>query len=199
MIRRPPRSTLFPYTTLFRSVISRDILINLLPLIRSCVGHNSCKGKSALQKTLMCTVSVACQTSDICKLNHVHPFIRNQSSLLTLHMQDRRITLLFKFWVRSFLWWVTFWRRYMSTLIWGWSRMGWFNPLYITIFSRYHYPFSPCSCKQRESRWRLIHHQHFKIMGILPQTLKPGFWYFVDRRCILCIREQSTRLLVKSK
>src|SRR2546430_5627296 len=26
MIRRPPRSTLFPYTTLFRSVVSRDHL-----------------------------------------------------------------------------------------------------------------------------------------------------------------------------
>src|SRR2546421_2472644 len=30
MIRRPPRSTLFPYTTLFRSVI------NHLPIISSC-------------------------------------------------------------------------------------------------------------------------------------------------------------------
>src|SRR2546425_7582682 len=27
MIRRPPRSTLFPYTTLFRSLISRDQLV----------------------------------------------------------------------------------------------------------------------------------------------------------------------------
>src|SRR5438445_5945937 len=26
MIRRPPRSTLFPYTTLFRSVVVRDLL-----------------------------------------------------------------------------------------------------------------------------------------------------------------------------
>src|SRR3712207_6950547 len=35
MIRRPPRSTLFPYTTLFRSRVSRDLLRggrgNLLP------------------------------------------------------------------------------------------------------------------------------------------------------------------------
>src|SRR5256885_6881193 len=28
MIRRPPRSTLFPYTTLFRSVGSLDVLVN---------------------------------------------------------------------------------------------------------------------------------------------------------------------------
>src|SRR5256885_12080183 len=26
MIRRPPRSTLFPYTTLFRSLLSREVL-----------------------------------------------------------------------------------------------------------------------------------------------------------------------------
>src|SRR2546430_4391456 len=29
MIRRPPRSTLFPYTTLFRSVISRTSVMSL--------------------------------------------------------------------------------------------------------------------------------------------------------------------------
>src|SRR5437879_13759728 len=29
MIRRPPRSTLFPYTTLFRSMVIGDILISL--------------------------------------------------------------------------------------------------------------------------------------------------------------------------
>src|SRR2546430_12652470 len=29
MIRRPPRSTLFPYTTLFRSVFERDELIQV--------------------------------------------------------------------------------------------------------------------------------------------------------------------------
>src|SRR3989442_10496167 len=27
MIRRPPRSTLFPYTTLFRSVVGRDAVV----------------------------------------------------------------------------------------------------------------------------------------------------------------------------
>src|SRR2546430_17152287 len=29
MIRRPPRSTLFPYTTLFRSLITKDIIISV--------------------------------------------------------------------------------------------------------------------------------------------------------------------------
>src|SRR2546422_6586680 len=31
MIRRPPRSTLFPYTTLFRSDIVLDLLVRLIP------------------------------------------------------------------------------------------------------------------------------------------------------------------------
>src|SRR5258708_18773112 len=30
MIRRPPRSTLFPYTTLFRSILVRDVDVELL-------------------------------------------------------------------------------------------------------------------------------------------------------------------------
>src|SRR2546429_5953142 len=36
MIRRPPRSTLFPYTTLFRSFII--LLVALLPVTRAIVG-----------------------------------------------------------------------------------------------------------------------------------------------------------------
>src|SRR5258708_34555921 len=34
MIRRPPRSTLFPYTTLFRSKLERLVLRNLEPLAK---------------------------------------------------------------------------------------------------------------------------------------------------------------------
>src|SRR3712207_7050865 len=34
MIRRPPRSTLFPYTTLFRSVLSSETASVTLPLAR---------------------------------------------------------------------------------------------------------------------------------------------------------------------
>src|SRR3712207_7549731 len=32
MIRRPPRSTLFPYTTLFRSIMTREDMIRLFSL-----------------------------------------------------------------------------------------------------------------------------------------------------------------------
>src|SRR3712207_8081935 len=34
MIRRPPRSTLFPYTTLFRSVVLCEMLTGLCPFAR---------------------------------------------------------------------------------------------------------------------------------------------------------------------
>src|SRR3712207_8216037 len=44
MIRRPPRSTLFPYTTLFRSVHQHEIL--------ALLGRNGA-GKSTLLKTLI--------------------------------------------------------------------------------------------------------------------------------------------------
>src|SRR5258708_20271541 len=35
MIRRPPRSTLFPYTTLFRSMMNPDVKVKLLAALRS--------------------------------------------------------------------------------------------------------------------------------------------------------------------
>src|SRR3989449_1799377 len=46
MIRRPPRSTLFPYTTLFRSVWGRgalddkDNLLGMLEAVEALVGQN---------------------------------------------------------------------------------------------------------------------------------------------------------------
>src|SRR5256885_6293986 len=40
MIRRPPRSTLFPYTTLFRSaVIDRPVRCRAPEHLRNCFGH----------------------------------------------------------------------------------------------------------------------------------------------------------------
>src|SRR2546430_13723141 len=35
MIRRPPRSTLFPYTTLFRSEVASSVRSDMVPLCRS--------------------------------------------------------------------------------------------------------------------------------------------------------------------
>src|SRR5580692_10998392 len=35
MIRRPPRSTLFPYTTLFRSTSASDVMLPVVPLFHA--------------------------------------------------------------------------------------------------------------------------------------------------------------------
>src|SRR2546427_2669685 len=45
MIRRPPRSTLFPYTTLFRSAIERAIA-KLRPEYRACILLRHVEGHS---------------------------------------------------------------------------------------------------------------------------------------------------------
>src|SRR5256884_6296898 len=38
MIRRPPRSTLFPYTTLFRSIIKIDLLgLGMMAVLEDCL------------------------------------------------------------------------------------------------------------------------------------------------------------------
>src|SRR3982750_4950198 len=51
MIRRPPRSTLFPYTTLFRSIVAhRAATIGCYaPLVRSCGDSRSEEHTSELQ------------------------------------------------------------------------------------------------------------------------------------------------------
>src|SRR2546422_1515532 len=45
MIRRPPRSTLFPYTTLFRSPLLADLEVNLPHLIKNLGKGERGKGK----------------------------------------------------------------------------------------------------------------------------------------------------------
>src|SRR3989442_8052402 len=53
MIRRPPRSTLFPYTTLFRSlIVTRDAQGELHALVNACAHRGTtltrvCKGRQA--------------------------------------------------------------------------------------------------------------------------------------------------------
>ena len=149
----------------------------------------------------MCTVSVACQTSDIipiCKLNHVHRLIHNQNFFVNIAyagLKDHFIIQLLSS--------LIFMMSHILAKVHVYSDLrlvknGLIQSSLHYNYSRHQHPFSPCRCKQRESIWRLSIIST-SIMGILPQTLKPGFWYFVDHRCILCIREQSTRLLVKSK
>src|SRR5256885_14823565 len=41
MIRRPPRSTLFPYTTLFRSIVWTQTRRNPYPLVLTCLRESA--------------------------------------------------------------------------------------------------------------------------------------------------------------
>src|SRR5260221_7706014 len=46
MIRRPPRSTLFPYTTLFRSLLNFDSLISCSPFLRAAASEHGFENKN---------------------------------------------------------------------------------------------------------------------------------------------------------
>src|SRR5256885_11976006 len=53
MIRRPPRSTLFPYTTLFRSIVHRISLHHLETMFDDCFGLRVGVMEVVMIKTLM--------------------------------------------------------------------------------------------------------------------------------------------------
>src|SRR2546422_6896889 len=51
MIRRPPRSTLFPYTTLFRSIVAIDLDVVVdVHAHRLPLGHDIALGRKRLQR-----------------------------------------------------------------------------------------------------------------------------------------------------
>src|SRR3712207_9375537 len=53
MIRRPPRSTLFPYTTLFRSLLGESIIVTRTPVGGVNAFYNVCRHRG----TRLCTES----------------------------------------------------------------------------------------------------------------------------------------------
>src|SRR2546426_6560199 len=48
MIRRPPRSTLFPYTTLFRSVRESGTVIKVTRLVRESARRGCCEDRRSI-------------------------------------------------------------------------------------------------------------------------------------------------------
>src|SRR3712207_7499721 len=73
MIRRPPRSTLFPYTTLFRSARARKLLVRLRqgrsPSSHVCVGARRDGGESHDLRRLK---QGPCQDRKSTRLNSSH-------------------------------------------------------------------------------------------------------------------------------
>src|SRR2546427_2321378 len=65
MIRRPPRSTLFPYTTLFRSPASRTTLVGGLSFCSSCrISNPSLRGMRSEEHTS----ELQSQSNLVCRL-----------------------------------------------------------------------------------------------------------------------------------
>src|SRR5260221_13473698 len=56
MIRRPPRSTLFPYTTLFRSLKMSSFETN--DHIRKLFGHRRCRGSIHVRGILLSWITI---------------------------------------------------------------------------------------------------------------------------------------------
>src|SRR5258707_5418122 len=52
MIRRPPRSTLFPYTTLFRSLVPQDQVRSAALAVAAEIAENAPLGVAATRATL---------------------------------------------------------------------------------------------------------------------------------------------------
>src|SRR2546426_6630880 len=71
MIRRPPRSTLFPYTTLFRSPVAR-----------------------ALTQTAWCSDRTRARPKLVLEPSHRHRLLRRSGEVLCGHKPDRKSTRL---------------------------------------------------------------------------------------------------------
>src|SRR5260221_666872 len=63
MIRRPPRSTLFPYTTLFRSLIRRHV-----PLVRRIALHMIAKLPPNVERSEEHTSELQSHSDLVCRL-----------------------------------------------------------------------------------------------------------------------------------
>src|SRR3712207_8100278 len=66
MIRRPPRSTLFPYTTLFRSLIAAGVMVVLSVLLASTIAgpvHRLADGAERVRRRIRGRVEIPDFTS----------------------------------------------------------------------------------------------------------------------------------------
>src|SRR2546426_7654410 len=87
MIRRPPRSTLFPYTTLFRSIVVIAILGILAAIVVFAVGGITNKGQTEADKTTGSKLTtpdaahLAKTYSYVCLTNFVAPATSAQDAL----------------------------------------------------------------------------------------------------------------------
>src|SRR2546428_3279877 len=68
MIRRPPRSTLFPYTTLFRSLTARTKDHHGLKLFRQATRNSSVAAAGSVQRSEEHTSELQSRSDLVCRL-----------------------------------------------------------------------------------------------------------------------------------
>src|SRR2546427_9640644 len=68
MIRRPPRSTLFPYTTLFRSVEAEDDELLVKSVGRAVAAARGCERKTDRGRSEEHTSELQSQSNLVCRL-----------------------------------------------------------------------------------------------------------------------------------
>src|SRR5690348_18209333 len=75
MLSRPPRSTLFPYTTLFRSAVITNPCLVILQLTQSVVGHHLALSSLLQVSPFGLTHLDQCLDRKSTRLNSSHPSI----------------------------------------------------------------------------------------------------------------------------
>src|SRR5687768_11114688 len=105
MIRRPPRSTLFPYTTLFRSAIRANVAAQLTTLARpTCmilpaalkhgtVASSGCIGNRVYTELADADLYVAVPGRDVFAVAEQTVVIRAANAALLQYHRDRKQTL----------------------------------------------------------------------------------------------------------
>src|SRR2546430_17553694 len=90
MIRRPPRSTLFPYTTLFRSLISANAKLYWLAILLAAVPFS-------ITKLFHWT------PDDVAVIKRVYGIYVNENLVPQMYLADLPLAMLLVMWLRRLL------------------------------------------------------------------------------------------------
>src|SRR5688572_32074714 len=91
MIRRPPRSTLFPYTTLFRSpVVSQDIARPMVPVGAMTDAWELRKPFFSPRRCTSCQASVAAAQTGVSRSEEHTSELQSQSNLVCRLLLEKK-------------------------------------------------------------------------------------------------------------
>src|SRR2546430_6944454 len=91
MIRRPPRSTLFPYTTLFRSQISNENLKSLRKALMTTVAESTSRSPLERLKPWVAPISLGALLSGLWTRSEEHTSeLQSQSNLVCRLLLEKK-------------------------------------------------------------------------------------------------------------